>query len=73
MIPQNVQRRRRQICSERDRLHRMLRDVRECRVTPGQLGPAELEEQLQLFQEDLSREQARLDWLVDCVREIDQL
>ncbi len=70
MIPQNVQRRRRQICSEKDRLRRMLQDIRQCRVMPGELGPAELEEQLQLFLDDLGRELDRLDWLVDCVREI---
>jgi hypothetical protein len=71
MIPQHVQRRRRQICAQRDTLRRQLADIRDCRVTPGPLGPAEVEQQFMRFLDDLNDELTHLDWLIDCVRMID--
>jgi hypothetical protein len=72
MIPRHVQLRRRQICTQLDSLRHLLQDVYACRVLPGELGPAEFEEQIKQFADDLETELAHLDWLVDCVQELPQ-
>lgn len=71
MIPRHIQRRRRQLCAQRDDLRGQLDDIRNCRVTPGPLGPAELEEQFTRFLDEIDGELSHLDWLIDCVRMID--